>query len=211
MSRLVERKYLALLVSLIVLVVVFPLLRVATETRLLLDFLFSLVFLAALLVVFESNRSRVAALLLGVPTLVGLWTGYLIPGIARLPLQVGFHALAALFFGFAIGVILRGIHREVGVSADSVYGAFCGYLLLGLAFAHVFCLLELLEPGSFRGAGFSIQLRDDRRHFLLVYFSFPTLTTVGYGDITPSSDAARSLAMIEAILGSSTSPSWLPS
>src|SRR5262245_24239707 len=107
MSRLVERKYLALLVSLIVLVVVFPLLRVATETRLLLDFLLSLVFLAALLVVFEGSRLRTVAFVLGIPTLVGLWTGYLIPGIPRLPLEVGFHVLATLFFGFAIGVILR--------------------------------------------------------------------------------------------------------
>lgn len=201
MNRLAERKYLALLVSLIILVVVYPILRMATETRLLLDVLFSLVFLAALLVIFEGGRLRIVAILLGVPTLVGLSTNYLIPGIPRLPLEVWFHVLAAMFLGFTTGIILRSIHGEKSVSSESVYGAFCGYLLLGLAFAHVFCLLELLEPNSFQGAGFSNQLSDDRRHFLLVYFSFLTLTTVGYGDITPNSDAARSLAATEAIMG----------
>jgi hypothetical protein len=78
-----------------------------------------------------------------------------------------------------------------------------GYLLLGLAFGHLYCLLEAVAPGSFR-------LREDlaapvhdpgRRQFLLTYFSLVTLTTVGYGDITPGSDPARGLAAVEAVLG----------
>jgi hypothetical protein len=42
---------------------------------------------------------------------------------------------------------------------------------------------------------------DDRQHFVLTYFSFTTLTSLGYGDITPSSDAARSLAVLESLFG----------
>src|SRR5262245_51649984 len=132
MSRLTEWKYLVLLVALTLLIAVFPVLRTTFDTRLLLDFLLSVGFLAALLVVFSDARLRAVALLLGVPTLVGIWTRYLLPGVPRLPLQVGFHALGALFFVFTTGVILRDIYREKGVSADTVYGAFCGYLLMGL-------------------------------------------------------------------------------
>ena len=145
--------------------------------------------------------ARVIATLLGIPTLVGLWTGFFLPGVARVPLAVTFHLVAALFFGFTIGVILRDIHREKGVAADSVYGAFCGYLLAGLAFGNLFNVVELLAPGSFRGEDITPQMSDDRRHFRLTYFSFITLATVGYGDITPGNDAARGLAAVEAIVG----------
>jgi voltage-gated potassium channel len=89
------------------------------------------------------------------------------------------------------------------VSAESICGALCGYMLLGLAFGHLYCILESITPGAFHGdAEFAIQLRDQsRRHFLLTYFSFATLTTVGYGDITPVRDSARGLSVVEAILG----------
>src|SRR5204863_7015600 len=88
-------------------------------------------------------------------------------------------------------------------SADSIYGAFCGYLLVGLIFGHLYRCLEALSPGSFHGnADFMAHVQDERyTHFLLVYFSFVTLTTVGYGDITPASEATRGLAVVEAVIG----------
>jgi hypothetical protein len=201
MRLLTERKYGALLLSLLVLLIFFPLLGGAPVTRLLFHLIFSFVFVAAIVTVFPNHRLRGVAAVLGIPTMVGLWTGYLLPDVPRLPVAVGFHILAAVFFCFTIGVILWSIHREKGVSADSVYGGFSGYLLAGLAFGHLFNMLELLEPGSFRGDEFTPALTDARRHFLLTYFSFVTLTTVGYGDITPGSDTARSLAVVEAIVG----------
>jgi hypothetical protein len=171
--------------------------------RLVFDALVTVVFLAALLAVGPKGPGRLPALLLGIPTLVGAWTGYVLPGLPRPPLACGFHLAAALFLGFAAATILRAIHREEGVSADSVYGAFCGYLLVGLAFGHLYCLAEAMRPGSFAGAkDVMTHLQDeDRRHSLLTYFSFLTLTTVGYGDITPASAPARALAALEALLG----------
>ena len=186
MNILKGRKYLALLLTLVLLVVLFPILRAAAGTRVLLDVAFSFVFVSAWLAVFRDSRLRAIAAVLGIPTLVGLWTGYLLPGLPPLPLMIGFHTLAALFFVFMIGVILREIYREEGVTTDSVYGAFCGYLLAGLAFGHIFTIVEILEPGSFRAGGaLTVEMPDERRHFLLTYFSFITLATVGYGDIVP--------------------------
>lgn len=195
-------RFRVLLASVAVLVVVFPFLRISAETRVLLDVLYTLVFLVALLGIFTDRRLRVVAVLLGVPTVVGVWTGYILPGVGvpRLPLSVGFHVLAALFFTFTTGVILRQLHHEKGVSLDSVYGAFCGYLLVGLVFGHLYSILELLRRGSFVGAGF-INPHPDDYHFLLTYFSFLTLTTVGFGDIIPATDAARGLTVVEAVLG----------
>ncbi|HVL11950.1 MAG TPA: potassium channel family protein [Gemmata sp.] len=201
MPRLTTRKYQALLLALLGLVVVYPLLGGTPHARLVLHLLVTFVFAAALVVVFAGHRLRVAAFLLGLPTLVGMWTGYFLPGVPTLAAQLTFHMLAAGFFAFTTGAILRDIYREKGVSVDSVYGAFCGYFLTGLAFGHVYNVVELLHPGSFRGEDFAADMSDDHRHYLLTYFSFLTLTTVGYGDVTPATSSARGLAVTEAITG----------
>jgi voltage-gated potassium channel len=99
--------------------------------------------------------------------------------------------------------VLRALLGEPRVSPDAVYGAFCGYLLIALVFAHLYCLLESAQPGSFKGspelAGRLASAAD--RLFVLNYFSLVTLTTVGYGDVVPAADAARGLVCLEAMLG----------
>jgi voltage-gated potassium channel len=207
MARLFEwflrRRFLVLLLAIGVLLVAGPILRPAFEGRLLFDALVMVVFLAAMLVLFREGRRRLMALLLGGFLVVGLWTGYVLPGIPRLPVVCAFHVMATLFLGFTVVTVLREIHGDEKVSADSVYGAFCGYLLIGLIFGHLYCLTESLAPGSFSGPeGFARELQqEDRQHFLLLYFGFITLTSVGFGDITPASDAARALAVLEALIG----------
>jgi hypothetical protein len=151
----------------------------------------------------RQHRRGLVALLLGVPAVVGIWTNYVLPGIPRLPVVCAFHVLAPLFLGFTLASILRTVHGEEKVSAESIYGALCGYLLIGLAFGHLYCLVQTIEAKSFNGsAEFMTQLQhEDRQYFLLAYFSFTTLTSVGYGDITPGRDIARALAVLEALLG----------
>jgi hypothetical protein len=185
------------------LMLIYPLFRNAFSTRLLMDALLTIVFLAAFLMVFSQGHFRVPALLLGVPTIIGAWIDYILPGLPRIPLLIGFHLVAALFFGCTVAIILHAIQREKGVSADAIYGAFCGYLLVGLAFGHLYCIGEALNPGSFHGSEqFSTQVHvEDRYQFMLAYFSFVTLTSVGYGDITPGTATVRSLAVLEAIIG----------
>src|SRR5690348_14459845 len=185
MSWLSRRRFLAMLLTLLLLLVVYPLLRGLAGTRLLFDALLTLVFLAAFPVVFAERRPRLPALLLGVPTVVGAWTGYALPGLPRLPLVAGFHLLAALFLALAVLSILRGIFRGRTVTAESLCGALCGYVLVGVAFGHLYSLLETVSPGSFHGSeGLGSQLQDEEGcHFLLTYFSLVTLTTLGYGQI----------------------------
>jgi hypothetical protein len=110
------------------------------------------VFLAAFLIIFSQSRFRLLALALAVPTLVGAWIDYVLPGLPRIPLLVGFHLVAVLLFGFTVATILRAIHKEASVSADAIYGALCGYLLVGLAFGHLYCITEALNLGSFHGS-----------------------------------------------------------
>jgi hypothetical protein len=202
-SWLLRRRFRALLVALVLLLAVYPLLRGIFAARVLFDALLTLVFVSALFATFSRHSTRLASLLLGVPTLLGQWTGYVLPGLPQEPLAIAFHLLAAAFLGFVVAAILRMVYSEEAVSADGVAGAFCGYLLVGAAFGHLYCVVETLAPGSYAGGeGFTAQLRDEgRRSFVLTYFSFMTLTTVGYGDVTPASDTAKGLATVEAVAG----------
>jgi voltage-gated potassium channel len=198
-----QRRYLVLLLALVLSMVVYPLLRDTLDAPLLSDIVLSVVFVAAFWVIFTRARGHTLALLLGIPPLVGIWTGYVLPGLPRPPLAIGFHLWAAAFLAYAMATILSSILGEKEVSADSVYGAFSGYLLAGLAFGHLYCVVEILLPGSFSGdVSFRNELQiEHHRHFLLSYFSFITLTTVGYGDVVPVKAAARGLAIVEAIVG----------
>ncbi len=203
MNWLLRRRFLVLLLALALLLVVYPAVHEVAGERLLFDALLTVVFLAAMLVVFEQRHHRLLAVVLGLPTVVGIWTGYVISGLPPRAVASVFHLFAVVFLGFTTATLLQGIQKDEKVSADSIYGAFCGYLLLGLIFGNLYCLVEWLKPGSFSGGdNITNQLQNqDQRHFLLDYFSFVTLTSVGYGDITPASDAARGLAVVEALCG----------
>ena len=143
----------------------------------------------------DDRRLMGLALLFGIPSVVGA----LQPEDGVFP-----QALAMLstlmFFGFTAVVVLTRVIRSRKVTAETIYGAISVYLLMGLTWMTAYGLLERLHPGSFNVA--AAQNPDSILSSLdLLYFSFVTLTTLGYGDITPISDAARSLAFMEAITG----------
>jgi hypothetical protein len=105
-------------------------------------------------------------------------------------------ALASLIsFGLMAIVVLAQTFRSGPVSVHRVQGAVAAYLLLGLAWASAYALVEALAPGAFATA------RPEAHGRSFLYFSFVTLTTVGYGDVTPVHHAARSLALVEALTG----------
>jgi len=92
--------------------------------------------------------------------------------------------------------LLSQVFREGRVSSARVQGAVAAYLLLGLAWAHAYRVVTYLRPGSFHiSFGRSSSLVE------WYYFSFATLTTLGYGDIVPVSTSARSLAISESLCG----------
>jgi hypothetical protein len=199
-------RYSLMLLALALLLLLHPLARGVVLGQWLYDVFITLVFLAALLVLFKRKSHRLVAVLLGVPTVLANWTGYVFPGLPSQPLAVGSHLLAALFLGFTVVTILVTIHQAGAVTADSLAGAFSGYLLAGLVFGHAYCILEAVRPGSFHISADLADLAADladpgRRRAALSYFSFTTLTTVGYGDVVPANPPARELACVEAVTG----------
>jgi hypothetical protein len=85
------------------------------------------------------------------------------------------------------------------VTAELVYGAINVYLLIGLSFAFILALVEFIQPGSITGLE-SLSVSDDSI-IPFLYFSFVTMTTLGYGDISPATGPAASLVYVEAIVG----------
>ena len=103
--------------------------------------------------------------------------------------------------GFLV-IVLWQVFREGPVTAHRIQGAVAGYLLISVIFSIAYGLAELLQPGSFQMAHAQDQLQTARgmnRSFY--YFSVITLTTTGYGDITAVSYFARSLVMMEVLIG----------
>jgi voltage-gated potassium channel len=112
--------------------------------------------------------------------------------------QVFLLVLLALFSGSILAEVLRAGR----ITADKIYGAICFYLLIGFAWAFVYAILEQIDPGSFSMPQETGGVAEHvARIMRLRYFSFVTLTTLGFGDITPRSAEARNLVVLEAIMG----------
>jgi voltage-gated potassium channel len=116
---------------------------------------------------------------------------------------IAYHALAVLFFGFAVAVILKRIFQQETIRTDAVIGAICGYLLAAAAWGNAYALIYLVRPGSFRVAEMTAwQLNNwDFQRFLFSYFSITTLTGLGFGNIIPVEPVALSLSWLEAVFG----------
>lgn len=103
-----------------------------------------------------------------------------------------------VFLLVSISYTLKQVIFGTEINANRLVGAICVYLLLGVIWALAFSFIELISPSSFAG------VEQDAAHgwkATWVYYSFVTLTTLGYGDILPLSAAARSVAYLEAIVG----------
>jgi hypothetical protein len=196
-------RFTVLLLAVLLLLVLHPFVRGGTVwVASLYDLLLALVYLGAFFVLFRSKRSRIAALVLGIPAMAGVLSRPFVPPMPPALENVLDHAVPAVFLGYTVVIILKAI-LEAEVSTDSINGAFGGYLLLGIAFGHLYCLVEAVRPGSFlvQGQVANFPPGEGNRHPLLTYLSLITLTSVGYGDVTPASPPARSLACLEAVAG----------
>lgn len=198
-----ERPYSILLATLLLMVIVYPIVHEFAAIGLLFDVIVTMVFLATFQFVFKQTVLRIPGILFGTPTLIGVWADNFTPGNWQHALLIGYHCAAAGFFLLAVIAILRNIYRASTLTLDSIFGAFCGYLLLGVAFGDIYCAIETTRPGSITGDERLVRCAEDPDlcHFTLTYFSLLTLTTVGYGDIRPVAAAARSLAAVEAVIG----------
>jgi hypothetical protein len=106
------------------------------------------------------------------------------------------NVLLALLASTAIARgLVRNISERRTVTLQPVLGVVCIYLLLGMLFSYAYGAIAAIGGGHFFSAGFDGNNPD------FVYFSFVTLTTVGYGDLTTADGVGRALAIVEALIG----------
>ena len=106
----------------------------------------------------------------------------------------------ALFIGAVTIALLRYVLDHHLITTDKVCGAVAAYVLIALTFALLFGLLQHMQPGSFHVSEHHAP-EGTLSWFGMMYFSFTVLTSTGFGEITPATDPARSLIVIEQVLG----------
>jgi hypothetical protein len=134
---------------------------------------------------------RTVASILLVITAVAALAGIVKPDDSR-PFLL---ALSCLLYLIAPFAIVRHIAERPGVDRETVLGAIAAYLLLGMFFGFLYRLLGEVQDGPFFGTSGVGTLPE------VLFFSFTTLTTTGYGNLVPAENPGQTIAVMEMILG----------
>jgi Ion channel len=180
---------LAGLVGLIILPALVPL---GLPGRLLADALFSVILISGAMAMADRPRTVLIVSVLAGAALLVRWASWLFPA-AGLAIWREISTLATL--AILGGVVLVLVLRPGPITTRRIEGAISVYLLLGFTWAQAYELVWLWHPQAFAGA---VGGQDPNPW---TYYSFVTLTTVGYGDIMPVHPLARALAVLEALTG----------
>ncbi len=187
-------RYLFLLISLLSLILITPLFEGIVELTTLLDIFITGIFLSSLYAISQKVQSLRIVVILLLPVIVAIWLTYFM----HIPyLRLVGDCCSILFFAFTISIILSTLFREVEVTLDVIYGAIVVFLLMAIMWAFMFDVISTLRPDSFQVTANS--LHGTRVQF--IYYSFVTITTVGYGDILPVSLTARAFSIVEMVVG----------
>jgi hypothetical protein len=191
-------RYLYLLTVIIALMVLSPLIYHSYWLRIVNNLVLTLVLLAAIYTVKENRRVFITGLILCIPSLIASWIHF-IPGIELHPVLTSLFQM--IFDGYIVFVLLRHIMRSRTVTADLIYGAISVYILLGVFFSAFYVFLDSITPHAiFEYVGGTADT-GDISEAKVFYYSFVTLTTLGFGDIRPITLAARMFTIIEAMTG----------
>jgi hypothetical protein len=198
-SMIIAGRSTYLLLGLLALLCAYPFVLDATwQHRLLLGCLNVAILVAAARAATQTRRAfLLVVVFLALPS-IGLQAAYLITNSAT----IGdlFFLTYALFYLFTIAHVLRYVLAVGEVTTDKIHGAIAAYILIGLLWASIYVFLDTVHPGSFASGATGEAIKRLGPEDLL-YFSFVTLTTTGYGDIAPATAHARSLAILEQLAG----------
>ena len=186
-----------LLIALGLLFFSFPFVEEVKGGDIIVSVLLSLVLISAVLAVASRRRTLVVAVLLMVPAIAGRWINHFRPDLV--PPAV-FLVSGLVLVAFVVFNLLGFVLRAPSVNAEVLCASISAYLMLGLIWTMAYWLVDQLTPGG----AFSFNTNAGKQSmngFNAFYFSFITLSTVGYGDITPLSRIARWLAALEAMTG----------
>ena len=182
---------LCLILGLMILV---PILQRFVAMRIFVDMFLTAIFISMVYAVSNKKGYVVFGSVLAIVMVTLLWLQYFYPHnwIAAINMITG-----VLFVAVVITSILGFMFKSAVVSREIIYAAILLYLLAALMWAFAYTFLELVDPASF-----NIDLtRQEDDVLLFQYYSFVTITTLGYGDIIPVSVVAKAFSVVEAVVG----------
>ena len=182
------------LILLVITVFVLPTLEIRrTHIGLYGNLVFPLVLLTGTAIAWGRRWLFTLAVSFAIPALIARWIAWVVPTPSGHAVSEFLSLLSVLTIVF---VVLAQVFRDGPINAVRVQGAVAAYLLLGVAYAYGYQIDVHFNPVAVGGTqGNATSMFD------WIYFSFCTLSTVGYGDIVPASRFSRSLAIGEAITG----------
>jgi len=193
-----DRSLSALLVYLCINIFVMPLFALSRTGEIINALVFSMILVSGVFAANEEGIIRLLILMLAAVTIVVHWFNL----SARIDLATADIVLSMISWGALAILILFHVFKEGHVSFHRITGAVSVYILFGLICSNAYHLIFMLDPGAFvfpHQTGASTNVYGIYGRF--VYFSYETLTTLGFGDIIPINPVAKSLVMVEGLTG----------
>lgn len=190
--------YSILLMTLIVLLLMAPIFVKLLDSHLLVNLIIYLPFLACIFVVSSSHKHFYTV---AVIVLLVILTELINQFNFTKPIFLLHHLLTiGLYSYISVLIVIDVLIKQKKVTVDLIAGILSVYIFIGLLFANVYGVIQLLDESAFVGVKF---ITNDPLNWGVgfIYFSFVTLTTLGYGDISPNTIEAGSFVYFEAMVG----------
>jgi hypothetical protein len=180
---------------------------IASSTELfalvLLDISFSLVLFMGILAISGRNTIAVGALAMVLVTQALTWTSRLFS--SHILILAGI-AMACIYLIYTAVILLIHVLKNRSVHSDTIFAALCVYLLIGYIWAFSYSFIDDIAPNTFQVNATLFPNQAHGHHiysqlYYFIYFSFTTLTTLGFGDIIPAAPVTRVLASLESVAG----------
>ncbi len=195
LEHIEKRRYVGLLAALVLVLFVYPYVGDGFGGTLL-TVLVATIPAMAIIAMIDNKRVLLVGALLGIPAIIAILQDNMgMPYADSGPGRV----IPLAFYAYATGVLCFDVVSRRRAIQDSLMGAVCGYLMLGYTWGVAYMTLYSVDRESFYFTH-GVEGPADAGEKLF-FFSFVTLSTLGYGDIVPLTARARSLAMLEALFG----------
>jgi voltage-gated potassium channel len=197
-------RHIQLLAALVAMELLNPLLaKEQLTTRILSVAVFATVCVAVFRAVFDTTPQRWTGTILAGSAVVLNFARLLVPEELHLPTDVAIDVFAAALYAFVLAVIVSHMFGARQLRSDDVIGAFSGYILIALIWGRLYALVWLATPGSYRiSPDVTWQLGNwHTLHALFDYYSFTTISSIGYADITTTGPASNTLVWLEVMCG----------
>lgn len=204
--QFIQNKFLYLLVSLLFFFLAGPFFADTKLNSYIFGLFFTLILVFSVYTIEHNRRLLIIAIFLAAASFINYW-------IANIFFQNQFlfiidYLVTILFLSTITYTALHYVIRDEVITGNTLYGAICGYLLIGLTWSFFYLLIYTYDPNSFfipKNTFSNSEVKTQQ----FIYYSFVTITTLGYGDMTPMSYIAKTIAWLEAVTGQIYLTVWI--